>query len=134
MSDLKIIGAEAGSNNDGREPNRVFYRCELPSKPVFALADGNLITTGLTLVPHYVEAFDFVDNDISEIGIEASIVIPDGLAAGEIYEATVTNIGRDWESGWIDSYDIEFVHVSDAEELARIARLRVLHNQAEEES
>ena len=132
MSDLKIVGDDSGFDDNGREPNRVFYRCELPSEPVFALTDDNLITTGLTLVSYYVEGFDFVDNDICDIGVEASIVIPDGLAAGEVYEAVITNIGRDWESGWIDSYDIEFVHVSDAEELARIAKLRILQGEGED--
>lgn len=32
---------------------------------------------------------------------------------GEIYTPIYTNISRDWETGYIDDYDIEFIKVSD---------------------
>lgn len=123
MDDLTLMEDE-GSKNGSHGTNRVFYRCEMPGSPVFALTEDGVITSGLTLVHFYADEFDFVDEEVSMLGAEAMIVIPDSLEVGAIYEAKITNAGRDWESGHIESYDIEFFRVTDDDELSRIVSLR----------
>ena len=43
-----------------------------------------------------------------------SLRLPDAIEHGGLYEMVVTNVTRDWESGHIDGYDIEFIKVKDS--------------------
>lgn len=104
--------------------NRVFYRCEKPETPMFGLSEDSVIVTGLILAHYYTVEHDFVHEEIQAVGAEAGIIIPDDLEEGAVYEAMIVNIGRDWESGHIDSYDIAFGRITDAEELAEIEAMR----------
>ena len=42
---------------------------------------------------------------------EQGVVWPKGLVKGELYSLQITNESRDWESGYIDDFDLEFVRV-----------------------
>lgn len=104
--------------------NRVFYRCEKPETPMFGLSEDSVIVTGLILAHYYTVAYDFVDAEIESVGAEATIIVPDDLEEGAIYEAMIVNEQRDWESGHIDDYDIGFSRVTDTDELAWIEAMR----------
>lgn len=59
------------STETKKPKNEVFYRCERPSGANFGISDDGVIISGLALV-HYVSTeFDFVDEDVSNLGAEA---------------------------------------------------------------
>lgn len=117
--------------------NRVFYRCEKPERPLFGLTQDNVIVTGLTLVPYYAVEFDFVQNEIQEVGVDAYVIMPDDLDHGAVYEAFVTVSSHDWETGAPESWDVNFRLITDADELAWVEAMREeerMYQEAYEES
>lgn len=105
--------------------NEVFYRCERPTGANFGMSDNNQIISGLALVPYCDTQFDFVAEDVMNVGAEASFLIPDTLIDGGVYRATMTNISRDWETGHVEDWSVQFDLVTDPVELERIEALRV---------
>lgn len=95
--------------------NRVLYQAVLnhPKQSYDIDKNGNLIILGtetITLVPYHVDGFDFLEEDILQAGSDVSIILPkDEIVAGEILEAIIVNEMTDWETGIIDSWDIELV-------------------------
>lgn len=51
-------------------------------------------------------------DELKEFAAHGSIDLTD-IKHGRIYTPKVTNISRDWETGIIDDWDIEFVEVKD---------------------
>lgn len=117
--------------------NEVFYRCERPTGAKFGISDDGVIISGLALVHYASTDFDFVGEDISNLGAEASFIIPETLIEGGVYRANMTNLSRDWETGHVEDWSVEFDLVTDPAELERIETLRasmtVEHSESEEE-
>ena len=112
------------STETKKPKNEVFYRCERPSGANFGISDDGVIISGLALV-HYVSTeFDFVDEDVSNLGAEASFIISEALVEGGVYRATMTNLSRDWETGHVEDWSVQFDLVTDPAELERIETLR----------
>lgn len=123
MNLVKLI-ANVNASDDVEPKNRVFYRCQKPEFCKFGLTDDGEIIVGLVLAPYCVIQHDFVAEDVSNVGAEASLIIPDGLEEGMILEAFVVNESTDWETGYIDDWDVELKPVTDPAELAEIEALR----------
>lgn len=47
-------------------------------------------------------------DEAHEFARNKSIIFP-GIDEGRLYTVKVTNISRDWESGYVDDYDLEIV-------------------------
>jgi hypothetical protein len=56
----------------------------------------------------------FFSDDINEMIDSNGLIIPD-IENGALYSIRVTNIGTDWESGLVDSWDYEFFKVDEKE-------------------
>jgi len=54
------------------------------------------------------EKCGFILDDLSEQVIIGSMIIPE-IEHGKLYEVIVTNESRDWETGYVDDYDLEVV-------------------------
>jgi hypothetical protein len=50
---------------------------------------------------------DWLVDDILESGFQ----VIEGGEPGDLVELKVTNVGTDWETGYVDSWDLEFVKV-----------------------
>lgn len=103
----------------------VFYRCERAEGKNYGINDDGVIITGLALVPYLSTLFDYVEDDVSNLGSDASLIIPDEVVEGVIYEAFMVNMSRDWESGHVEDWDIELKPVTDPAMLAEIEVLKV---------
>lgn len=55
------------------------------------------------------EECGWIDDDLVEF--KYNVLEEDGLCDGDIVTITTANISRDWESGWVDGYDLQFVKV-----------------------
>lgn len=54
------------------------------------------------------EKCGFLLDDMSEQVIIGSMIIPE-IEHGKLYEVIVINESRDWETGYVDDYDLEVV-------------------------
>jgi hypothetical protein len=55
----------------------------------------------------------FFHDDMGEMVDSTSLIYPDFIKNGALYSLRVTNIGTDWESGIVDSWDYEFYEVKE---------------------
>lgn len=69
--------------------------------------EGTFVSgTTLITVDEYFE-YDPIHEELSAVGAEAEILLPaEGIQAGKFYEAFIANETRDWETGYVDSYEI----------------------------
>ncbi len=47
---------------------------------------------------------------------EQGVMWPSGLKEGELYHLTVVNVSTDWETGYVDDFDLEFVEYKEHSE------------------
>lgn len=75
--------------------------------------------TDLTYMNRKTSGHNFVREDVSCIGADElflGITNVDECGDG-LYEVVMTNVSRDWETGYVDSYDYELVpHIEDEED------------------
>lgn len=114
----------AKPERDKKPRNRVIYRCQKPKNLRFGVNEDGEIVVGLTLVPYCVVQHDFVAEDVSNVGAEASLLLPDAFEDGMILEAFIVNTRTDWETGCIDDWEIELKPITDPAALAEIEALR----------
>lgn len=100
---------------------RIFYRCERSSE--LGISEDHHLVTGMALVPYLVEGYDSLHEEVSEMGLEGEYKLP-SLEEGRIYEVLVTDIRRDWETGYADEWTIKLVEVTDPDTLNQIESRR----------
>ncbi len=117
MNELEELGIRLNINEPEHVPN-MQYRAQ-KSQGAFGVSDDNKLHTGLTLERIEQEGdngCDIIDEEISNIGAEANIILPDGgLIEGHIYEAVAVNIKRDWETSCVDDWDVQILDVTDSD-------------------
>ena len=72
------------------------------------------IVVGLTLVPiapkEPEDLYDILHEELDNTGGDIAILLPgEGLKLGGIYEVKVINVSKDWETGFVDDYDLKIV-------------------------
>jgi len=55
------------------------------------------------------EKCDWIEDDLEELIACGSAPIIKNISHGATYHVNIVNISRDWETGYVDDYDIEFV-------------------------
>ncbi len=58
------------------------------------------------------EQCSFLEEDLNEFlssSTNKPAILPEEVIDGKLYTLQVTNISRDYESGFVDDYDLEFV-------------------------
>lgn len=91
-------------------PPRVLYHV-VPTTSV-GLTVNNEIVTGLKIEAFTEGGFSPAEEHISNLGNDADFIIPADLKVGDILESICTNLSRDWESGMVDDWDVEFVRTT----------------------
>jgi len=68
--------------------------------------DGQLIV-GLRLIPLDSEAHDVLADEYSNVGADMELIMPERpVVAGDVVKVQVCNLSKDWETGFVDSYDL----------------------------
>jgi len=86
------------------DEGRVIYRAVCDTG--YGLSENNEIYVGLKLEAHIIEGHDPLKDQIDSIGSEGIIHFDKPLEEGKFYTPVVVNISRDWETGYIDDWEI----------------------------
>lgn len=113
---MTILNIEKESESD--KP-RLIFRCERTAW-VGSAGDINFRTRYLPLKSKSHGDTSMMEDDMHEIIVDHNFnyhkasdpFIHEGVH-GKLYEVTYTNISTDWESGYVDGYDIELKEYTD---------------------
>lgn len=84
------------------------YRAVANPSSAGVSCDGKTLVFGVTLEVAYASTFDYLAEELSQIGadiLEYLTLPEEGIIPGKLYYAGAVNIGRDWETNAIDSWD-----------------------------
>lgn len=81
----------------------------------FGMTEDMQLVCGLVLgIANHGNGWDALEDMIENTGgdcIEFIIFPEEGLIEGAYYESRVVNESRDWESGFVDDWDVEIVRI-----------------------
>lgn len=55
------------------------------------------------------ELCQWINDDIANAGVES--IVCKTFKEGALYRLEMTNMSKDWETGYVDDYDLEFVEI-----------------------
>ncbi len=80
----------------------------------FGLHEDGVLVTGLMLKRHSMDGYSVLDDQLETLGSEAIVHLPkDGLIEGRLYESRAVNLSHDWETGYVDDWEVGIFEVTE---------------------
>lgn len=90
---------------EAEHPKYVAVKCMIP-----AVNENGDIVFGLTLQQiNEDKCLDALKEEIDAVGDCEHIILPDEIIEGKVYTIRYINKTVDWETGYLDGYDIEII-------------------------
>lgn len=89
--------------------NEQIYRAEVSDD--FGITEDGCLITGVKLVPTDEDVFSMLDEELSNVGSELLDYLhaDTPIVVGNLYRVVSCNETIDWETGYVDGYDLKIV-------------------------
>lgn len=113
---IDITGIKFNDTVDSQECKGLVYRAKvnifLNSKDEFVYQQ-RMVPMKKMSCPGCVNC-GFIKEDLDErISNQDYSMVPEKIEHNALYRLDATHFSRDWESGWVDDWDLEFIKISE---------------------